>query len=38
VDVNLGGGIFGSAMHFAVVKPEISLVKALLNKKVDINK
>ena len=38
VDVNMGGGIYGSSMHLAVVKPEISIVKALLSKKADVNK
>lgn len=41
LDINLGGGIFGSAMHLAVVKLEISLVRALINKpciKADLNK
>jgi ankyrin repeat protein len=32
VDVNMGGGIFGSPMHLAVVKLEISLVRALIMK------
>lgn len=38
VDVNMGGGIFGSPMHLAVVKLEISLVRALIIKQADVNK
>lgn len=30
VDVNLGGGIYGSPMHLAVVRLDISIVKALI--------
>ena len=32
VDVNIGGGIYGSPMHLAVVKLEIWIVRALINK------
>jgi ankyrin repeat protein len=41
VDINLGGGIFGSPMHLAVVKLEISIVRALINKpglSIDVNR
>jgi ankyrin repeat protein len=38
VDVNLGGGIFGSPMHLAVVKLEIGIVRALILKNADVNK
>lgn len=38
VDVNLGGGIYGSPMHLAVVKLEIWIVRALILKKADVNK
>lgn len=38
VDVNLGGGIFGSPMHLAVVKLEVWIVKKLLLKGADVNK
>jgi ankyrin repeat protein len=38
VDVNLGGGIFGSPMHLAVVKLEIWIVRALILKGADVNK
>lgn len=38
VDVNLGGGIFGSPMHLAVVKLEVWIVKKLLMKNADVNK
>lgn len=30
VDVNLGGGIFGSPLHLAVVKVEVWIVKKLI--------
>ena len=30
VDVNLGGGLFGSPMHLAVVKLEVWIIKKLL--------
>lgn len=36
--MNLGGGIYGSPLHLAVVKLEIWLVKALLKKKANVNK
>jgi len=38
VDVNLGGGIFGSPMHLAVVKLEVWVVKKLLMRGADVNK
>jgi len=38
IDVNLGGGIFGSPMHLAVVKLEIWIVRALIQKGADVNK
>jgi hypothetical protein len=38
IDVNAGGGIFGSPMHLAVVKLEIWLVRALVQKGADLNK
>lgn len=38
VDVNLGGGIFGSPMHLAVVKLEVWIVKKLLMRGADVNK
>ena len=38
VDVNLGGGIFGSPMHLAVVKLEVWIVKRLLMKGAQVNK
>ena len=38
VDVNCGGGIYGSPFLQAVVKLEIWLIKALIKKGADINK
>jgi len=38
VDVNLGGGVFGSPLHLAVVKLEIWLIKSLIKKGADVNK
>ena len=38
VDVNMGGGIYGSPLHLAVVKLEIWLIKALIKKGADVNK
>lgn len=38
VDVNLGGGIFGSPMHLAVVKLEVWIVKKLIMNNADVNK
>jgi len=38
VDVNLGGGIFGSPMHLAVVKLEVWIVKKLIMNGADVNK
>ena len=38
VDVNLGGGIYGSPLHLAVVKLEIWLIKILIKKGADVNK
>jgi len=37
-DVNLGGGIFGSPVHLAVVKLKISIIQSLIDKKADLNK
>ena len=37
-NVNLGGGIFGSPMHLAIVRLKISLISALIEKKADLNK
>lgn len=37
VDVNLGGGIYGSPLHLAVVRLEIWLIKALIDKGADVN-
>jgi len=36
--VNMGGGIYGSPLHLAVVKLEIWLIKALIKKGADVNK
>jgi len=36
--VNLGGGIFGSPLHLAVVRLEIWLIEALIRRKADVNK
>jgi ankyrin repeat protein len=38
VDVNLGGGIYGSPLHLAVVRLEIWLIQALIQKGADVNK
>lgn len=38
VDVNLGGGIFGSPLHLAVVKVEVWIVKKLIQSNADVNK
>ena len=38
VDVNLGGGIYGSPLHLAVLRLEIRLVEALLLRGADPNK
>ena len=38
VDVNLGGGIYGSPMHLSVVKQELSIVRSLIIHKADTNK
>ncbi|CDW76991.1 leucine rich repeat family protein [Stylonychia lemnae] len=38
VDVNLGGGIYGSPMHLAVVKLEVWIVKELIKKKANVNR
>ena len=38
VDVNLGGGIYGSPMHLAVVKLEIWIIRSLIQKNADVNK
>ena len=37
IDVNLGGGIYGSPFLQAVIKLEIWLIKALIKKGADIN-
>ena len=34
----MGGGIYGSCLHLAVVKLEIWLIKALIKKGADVNK
>jgi hypothetical protein len=31
-NVNLGGGIFGSPLHLAVVRLKISIIQALIDK------
>jgi len=38
VDVNLGGGIYGSPLHLATVKLEVWIVKELIKKKANVNK
>lgn len=38
VDVNLGGGIYGSPLHLAVVRLEIWLIQALIRRNADVNK
>ena len=38
VDVNLGGGIYGSPLHLAVVRLENWLIKALIERGADVNK
>ena len=38
VNVNMGGGIYGSCLHLAVVKLEIWLIKSLIKKGADVNK
>lgn len=38
VDVNCGGGIYGSALHLAVVRLESWLIKALIERQADVNK
>ena len=38
VDVNLGGGIYGSPLHLAVVRLETWLIDALIKKGIDLNK
>ena len=37
-DVKLGGGIFGSPLHLAVVRLKISIIQALINKQADLSK
>lgn len=37
-NVNLGGGIFGSPVHLAVVRLKIEIIKSLIDKKADLNK
>jgi ankyrin repeat protein len=34
----LGGGIYGSPLHLAVVRLEIWLIQALIERKADVNK
>jgi ankyrin repeat protein len=34
----MGGGIFGSPMHLAVVKLELKIVDSLILKEADVNK
>jgi len=36
--VNLGGGIYGSPLHLAVVRLEIWLIQALIKENADVNK
>lgn len=38
VNVNLGGGIFGSPLHLAVVRLEIWLIEKLIKQQADVNK
>lgn len=38
VDVNLGGGIFGSPLHLAVVRLELWLIEALIERGANVNK
>lgn len=38
VDINRGGGIFGSPMHLAIIRMKISIIEKLLYKGVDLNK
>lgn len=37
-NVNLGGGIFGSPMHLAIVRLKISIIQSLIEKKANLNK
>ena len=37
-NVNLGGGIFGSPVHLAVVRLKIPIIQAIIYKKADLNK
>jgi ankyrin repeat protein len=37
-DVNLGGGIFGSPVHLAIVRLQISIIQSLIDKGADLNK
>lgn len=37
-DVNIGGGIFGSPVHLAVVKLKLSIIEALIHKKADLSR
>ena len=37
-NVNLGGGIFGSPMHLAIVRLKISIIQNLIDKQADLNK
>ena len=36
--IMVGGGIYGSPLHLAVVRLEIWLIKALISKGADVNK
>jgi ankyrin repeat protein len=38
VDVNCGGGIYGSPLHLAVVRLEIWLIEALIKRGANVNK
>lgn len=37
-NVDLGGGIFGSPMHLAIVRLKISIIQNLIDKQADLNK
>ena len=36
-DVNMGGGIFGSALHLAVVRSNLALVDLLIKREAEVN-
>ena len=38
VDVDKGGGIFGSPLHLAIVRLKVSIIEALVNKGADLDK